>query len=377
MNPYYFLIETLVSIFYAYVTFTSLDTTIFGAVFGLLGYLSIKVVYYLFDDEQMPNRRVLLVLVLLLIFWGYFAFGILLVFFVAINVWQLFFLEGKEDTNYYLFWFSLLFGFLFERRLLQPYFMISFFILLVLTMSAQFFDWRRRSFLREKALKMEIDGLRKNLTLAKQFDVSAKYQLQLEERNVLAQRLHDELGHTLSGSIMQLEALKLICDVQPEKAKGMLDVVTENLREGTDSIRAILKNTKPDLSSLNINSIKMLVLETEEKSGVSIDLIYNTEINQIPLAMWNVIVPNIREALTNMMRYAEASRCVIRFERLNKLIRVSVVDDGVGMFKVKKGLGMRGMDERTQALEGTLIVDGSDGFSVVMLFPIEMQNETK
>jgi signal transduction histidine kinase len=47
-----------------------------------------------------------------------------------------------------------------------------------------------------------------------------------------------------------------------------------------------------------------------------------------------------------------------------------VADNGKGAGKVKKGLGILGMEERAASAGGTVIVDGSRGFSVITLLPI-------
>jgi signal transduction histidine kinase len=53
------------------------------------------------------------------------------------------------------------------------------------------------------------------------------------------------------------------------------------------------------------------------------------------------------------------------------MIRVEVKDNGRGVQKITKGLGIIGMEERTAAINGTIIVDGTDGFSVTMLLPVK------
>jgi len=52
------------------------------------------------------------------------------------------------------------------------------------------------------------------------------------------------------------------------------------------------------------------------------------------------------------------------------MIKAEVKDNGKGVEKVKKGLGIRGMEERTAAINGKVIVDGRNGFSVTTLLPI-------
>ncbi len=191
------------------------------------------------------------------------------------------------------------------------------------------------------------------------------YQSQLEERNHLAQKLHDELGHTLAGNIMRLEAIKHT--VPNSKTKEMLSEVLFNLREGMDSIRAILKNIKPDSSSINIGSIKTMIAEIDQ---VDFNLKYSSDINLITIEMWKVINSNIKEAITNMLKYASATKCVITFEKLNSLYKVSIVDNGIGCHNISQGIGLAGMRQRMVEANGQLIVDGSSGFNIVMIFNI-------
>lgn len=219
------------------------------------------------------------------------------------------------------------------------------------------------------------EQLEENAVALKEFDVSAKYASQLEERNRIAQKLHDELGHTLSGSTMQLEAIQLILEENPKKAKQMLAQVIAGLREGTDEIRRILKNIKPEAASLNISNIRVLASNAKERAGIKTEVIYDSGIADIARNQWQAITENIREALTNMMKHGEATKAVIQFERLNKLIKVTVKDNGRGCARVESGLGISGMEERCAKLGGQLVVDGAHGFSVIMLLPIENEKE--
>ena len=57
-------------------------------------------------------------------------------------------------------------------------------------------------------------------------------------------------------------------------------------------------------------------------------------------------------------------------EVLNTLLKVEIKDDGIGCIKIIKGLGLSGIEERTMNLNGKVIIDGSNGFSVIILLPI-------
>jgi len=196
------------------------------------------------------------------------------------------------------------------------------------------------------------------------------YQSQLEERNKLSQALHDEMGHTLSGNILRLEAIKLVIEKNTQRSKTMLQEVIDNLRKGMDSIRSILKAVKPEISTVNIANLKLVIDNVKKQSGINIHLKYNSDVDVINQSMWQAIMPNIKEALTNMMKYSKADSCQIEFIKLNKLYRVTVKDNGVGCSSMIKGLGMAGIEERMTLIDGNAIFDSSSGFSVTMIFPI-------
>lgn len=59
----------------------------------------------------------------------------------------------------------------------------------------------------------------------------------LKERNFIAQKLHDHLGHRITGSVMQLEVTKEMIGNNDEVAKKYLDTAMSNLREGMEEIR--------------------------------------------------------------------------------------------------------------------------------------------
>lgn len=196
------------------------------------------------------------------------------------------------------------------------------------------------------------------------------YTCQLQERNKIAQELHDKLGHSISGSLMQLEAAKLIIDKDSKKSKVIIQNTINVLRNGMESIRFTLKNIKPETEQLGINKIKLLVDEFNNKGKINVSLYYSKNLDRIHYIEWKVICDNIIETFTNIIKYAEANNVKITVEVLNTLLKVEIKDDGIGCIKITKGLGLSGIEERTMNLNGKVIFDGSNGFSVIILLPI-------
>ena len=124
----------------------------------------------------------------------------------------------------------------------------------------------------------------------------------LAERATLSQTLHDKLGHNINGSIYQLEAVKLLMDKDPEKARGMSQAVIDQLRTGMDEIRAILRKERPEKKQMALLQLYELCEDCNSK-GVEAELLNEGDISKIPDSMWEVILDNTFEAVTNSMKY--------------------------------------------------------------------------
>jgi len=367
MSFYIVFLEILISIWYLKDVVLNEENSLFVMIFILLVYLCLKVLYYIFKEKKYSIMILLSSLILILIF-GISIYTPIL-YFLGFTVIQFINRYKKALAPYTLS--CLILSVIIVPEYLESYMLLTIFSIVLTLISENSND---NIFVLKEKLQNGHDDIEK-LKLASlnktQYDLNLLHTSRLEERNDIAQKLHDELGHTLSGSAMQLEAALMILDKDASKSENMIETVIRNLRDGTEAIRKILKRIKPETASMTIQTLKLLIDDTELKSGVKINLIYDSEIADLTFRTWQVITENIREALTNMMKYADATKCQIKFERLNKFYKVTVKDNGNGALIVKQNMGILGMKERLSDLNGQLIVDGSDGFTVIMLIPIE------
>lgn len=227
------------------------------------------------------------------------------------------------------------------------------------------------------ALKEENDRLREKndalfgrIGMGEEYENQVKYLSQLEERNNLAQKIHDRVGHTLAGSLIQLEAAAMIMESDPKKAAAILDGVINHLKDGMESIRSTLRNIKPAPEQLGINRLKVVLDEFSLKNRIKASLSCQGRLDAITNLYWKIIMDNVREALTNTLKYSSASEVTVGIEVLNRIIKVEIRDNGAGALTYKKGLGIAGMEERTESAGGKLITDGSKGFSIITLLPV-------
>jgi signal transduction histidine kinase len=192
----------------------------------------------------------------------------------------------------------------------------------------------------------------------------------LEEKARLSQALHDKLGHSINGSIYQLEACKVLAEKAPQESGKLVQGVIDNLRTSMDEIRLLLRREKPDRKRMAMIQLIGLCEECREKYGIQAEVKVEGEDKAIPESLWEIILDNTFEAVTNALKYAKCTRLMIEIAILHKVVRCSITDNGIGCGNIKKGMGLQGMAERMRRVNGLLDVSSENGFRINMIIPI-------
>ncbi|WP_312101192.1 histidine kinase [Lachnoclostridium sp.] len=191
----------------------------------------------------------------------------------------------------------------------------------------------------------------------------------LEEKGRLSQAMHDKLGHSINGSIYQLEATKVLLTSEPEQAKGILQAVIDNLRISMDEIRQLLRREKPDKRKLALLQLMTLCEECKKKYNIDAEVIVSGDNKSVPEYIWEIILDNSFEAVSNALKYSKCKHITIQIVILNKLVRCTIEDDGVGCMQINEGMGISGMRKRVRAINGVLDVTSQIGFCINMILP--------
>ncbi|MCM1498189.1 MAG: histidine kinase [Clostridium sp.] len=191
----------------------------------------------------------------------------------------------------------------------------------------------------------------------------------LEERMQLSQTLHDKLGHSINGSVYQLEAIKVIMEKEPETARKMIQAVIDQLRTGMDEIRAILRKERPEKYKLALLQLEKLCEECRQK-GVEAVLVTEGDLSAVPEKYLEIILDNAYEAVSNSLKYANCTRIDMKIHVMNQIIRCSIADNGVGCARITDGMGISGMRHRMRDVNGILNFEGETGFTINMLLPL-------
>ncbi len=219
--------------------------------------------------------------------------------------------------------------------------------------------------------KEELSKQNKKLTDIKSFASAIKTQTALEERNRFAGRIHDQLGHGISGSIIMLEAALMMLRINPEKAEESIRKSVNCLRNGVDDIRMSLREERPHKLFLGIGQITSMLKEFELTYSIRTEFTNKGNMERVPGEVWQCIIENLEESLTNMLKHSNGDMFSVNIEIYNKILKAEFSDNGKCTGEYEKGIGLDAIEERTVKCGGRCLVScGQNGFSTIFLFNI-------
>ncbi|MCM1990484.1 sensor histidine kinase [Oceanirhabdus seepicola] len=357
---------------FLYILGSTIDDSLVGIeykVYALLAYIIIKLIYYHFEHRVIKSLLLIGINIYIFIVASTLQFNMILVI-ASINVMQL----SKNISNGNRFIITFLIT-LVSCTLFKIKIFVMLFFWILSYGAIVFIESKNKRIITGKSKIIELEeeryALGKNQSKFVEREKTIKIITQMDERNRISQNIHDTIGHTLAGSLMQLQALKIM--ITEESQKDILNRVINELKNGMDETRKVLKKIKPDNNENGLNALKKMCMKLEDNE-LEIILKYNCH-EDIPIHYWNIINTNIKEAFTNLLKYSDASKVNITFEEMNKFIKIEVKDNGKGCKNIKKGMGIRGIEERVGIIGGKLITHGDCGFSLIQIIPKEMKNE--
>jgi signal transduction histidine kinase len=243
-------------------------------------------------------------------------------------------------------------------------------ILLLLTLLARGLLIKLASFNEiNESQKETINELDKKLKDLRGLIKTLKYTASVEERNRIAARIHDQIGHGISGSIIMLEAALMVMKEHPEKAAENVQKAVNNLREGVDEIRTALREERADRYLLGINEVTAMLEEFKVTYNRTVHLKTIGDLNQINLEIWACIHDNLKECLTNLLKHSNATEFTLNIEVYKKIIKVEYKDNGKSEEGFEKDVGLEAIEERTVKAKGRCFFSkGEKGFCVTNIF---------
>ena len=191
--------------------------------------------------------------------------------------------------------------------------------------------------------------------------------LEENERRNLARELHDEIGQTLTGLKLRLEA------GQTQEARGLVEELMSSVRNLSLDLRPAMLD---DLGLLP--ALLWLFERYTAQTGVKVAFEHDGLTGRLASETETAAFRIVQEALTNVARHAGAEQAVVRVWQNGKTLGVQIDDGGKG-FDPKaaangKTGGLSGMRERAAALGGQLTLESKPGEGVRVLAELPLSS---
>ena len=193
----------------------------------------------------------------------------------------------------------------------------------------------------------------------------------LQERNRIAREIHDNVGHMLSRSILQMGALQTIHKEEP--LHGQLVAINDTLSQAMNNIRESVH----DLHNESLD-LKQALREVTDEFRDKYEIAFTYDMSAaVPRNVKYCFLAITKEALANVVRHSNATRVCLYFCEHPGFYQMLVEDNGTDV-KVKEaqieeaqvsGIGLSNMRDRVEALGGTISFLTDKGFEIRISVP--------
>jgi signal transduction histidine kinase len=199
---------------------------------------------------------------------------------------------------------------------------------------------------------------------------------QENERARLARELHDETGQALTSILLGLKSL----DARVNTAESRVAVaeLRELVVSTLQDVRRLAVELRP--AALDdfglVPAIERLRDLTGEQSGVSFDLVSEIGDQRLSPETETTLYRIAQEALTNVLKHANAHHVRMRLSRSGKAVKLVVQDDGSGFDPERAGdggVGIVGMGERVALVGGRLTIESTEGAGTMLTAVVPIQ----
>lgn len=209
----------------------------------------------------------------------------------------------------------------------------------------------------------------------------------LAERNRIAREIHDNVGHLLTRSILQVSALQVVHKENPIVTE-QLSAVKETLTDAMNNVRSSVHNLHEDTRNLKQQLSRIIGSFTFCPVNLTFDCSF------MPKEMEYAVLAIVKEGLSNIARHSNATQAEISLIEHPSLYQLTIQDNGTGKASAAPpsgntarqgssrsdtarstaaspapGLGLSSMKERILAFDGIFHTDTSSGFKIFISIP--------
>ena len=215
--------------------------------------------------------------------------------------------------------------------------------------------------IRDSSIENSIILKRQNKTLLENQDYEI-HVATLKERNRIAREIHDNVGHMLSRSILQVGALTALN--KDDTLRTPLASLNETLQGAMSSIRTSVHDLHDD--SIDLQSAIDGLLKEYHAYQINFD--YDMG-RVVPRSIKYCYISIVKEALSNIVKHSNATKIQIVAREHPSLYQLLIHDNGTDIRISSSGIGLENMQERVNAFHGTFSYQTDQGFRIFISIP--------
>ncbi|MDF2822047.1 MAG: two-component sensor histidine kinase [Clostridiales bacterium] len=217
---------------------------------------------------------------------------------------------------------------------------------------------------RDTSIELAISLEERNKDLIQRQDYEVQVAI-LNERNRIAREIHDNVGHLLSSSLLQIGAL-LAINKDANMAES-IHQVRSTLSTGMESIRSSVHNLHDDAIDLK-TQVETIV---NNFKGYNIKLDFDIS-DSVDKKIKYCFIAIIKESLSNIIKHSNATLVTIKLREHPAIIQLVIWDNGVVKhYNPENGIGLSNIRDRIAALNGIVNISIDKGFRVFISVPKE------
>ncbi|HLK64535.1 MAG TPA: ATP-binding protein [Bryobacteraceae bacterium] len=190
-------------------------------------------------------------------------------------------------------------------------------------------------------------------------------QAQEEERRSISRELHDEVGQSLTGVLVEMANLStLIRMKETESVAAKADEIKKLIENSIRVVRNMALLLRPSmLDDLGlVPALQWQAREVSRRSGVWVKVAAEQVSEELPEEHKTCIYRIVQEALHNIVKHADARDVTVTVRQEADALFLSIRDDGKGFHaQQERGMGLLGMQERVSYLGGSFNVESEPG----------------
>ena len=182
------------------------------------------------------------------------------------------------------------------------------------------------------------------------------------ERRRVERDLHDGAQQRLVTLALSLQLARAQADGSNPALASSLDQASQDLTAALTDLRSLARGIHPAILADEGLAAAVEALADRSPANVTVQAPADRFAPSVEATAYFVVA----EALTNVVKYAQASGAAVTIERHGNILRVEVTDDGIGGADPSHGSGLAGLDDRVAAAGGRLTVTSARGAGTVV-----------